>query len=158
MQRRRQKSKQQKTRAKPLPPDMSIEDSEFTKLRELAHMLEVDVAVLKSQRDAAEKALTLAKEALDAYKAANNEWGRTFSEWRGQMSQYMLTQTADARFDKESGQRGALADRVVSLEGTKKEQSGRTAGIDKTWALVITLVLVGLGVVGLWLKMTIVSK
>lgn len=127
-------------------------ETEFLRLRDQVAALEVRIAVLETQRTADQQALTIAKEALDAYKAANNEWGRTFSEWRAQMSEYMTTKTADAKFEKESDSRGALADRVISLEGTGKEQRGKTAGIDKTWALIISLILLAVALVGLWLK------
>jgi hypothetical protein len=128
------------------------DDSEFIKLRDLAHGLEVEVAVLKAQGQAAKEALALANKALDNYKSANNEWRAALSDSQAQISQYMTIQTADARFDKEMGQRGALADRVYALEKNKNEQSGKSAGIDKTWALIVTLAFLAIALFGMWMR------
>jgi hypothetical protein len=130
----------------------AYEDSEFIKLRDLAHKLEVEVEVLKAQGAAAKEALQLANKALDAYKSANNEWRSALSDSQNRISQYMTTTTADARFDKETGQRGALADRVYALEKTKSEQSGKSAGIDKTWALIVTLAFLAVALFGMWMR------
>jgi type II secretory pathway pseudopilin PulG len=123
------------------------DDSEFIKLREKTHELEVHVARLQEQIIASKEALSLANKALDAYKSANNEWRSSLDDAREEINKYMLTATADARFDKEMGQRGALADRVYALEKNRNEQTGRVTGIDKTWAVIyaVSILLVALG-------------
>ena len=133
-------------------PTNLYDDSEFIKLRDLAHKLEVEVAVLNAHRDAAKEALEIANKALDSYKSANNEWRSTFSDYRSEMGQYMTTQTADARFEKEIGQRISLADRVYALEKLKSEQSGKSAGFDKIWAMIVTLAFLAMALFGLWLR------
>src|ERR1700733_812625 len=116
-------------------PTNLYDDSEFIKLRDLAHKLEVDVEVLKAERRADKEALNLANKALDSYKAANNEWGHSLRDAQSQINQYMTTNTADAKFEKEESARSAIGDRVSSLEKNRNELSGRSGGIDKTWAL-----------------------
>lgn len=118
-----------------MPSDL-YDDAEFVKLRDLAHTLEVDVARLQEKDSAAKEALTLANKALDSYKQANNEWRASLEDAHDEINKYMLTETADARFDKEAGQRGALTDRVFSLEKNRNEQSGRNSGIEKAWGVV----------------------
>src|ERR1700684_2356766 len=127
-------------------PTNLYDDSEFIKLRDLAHKLEVDVEVLKAERRADKEALTLANKALDSYKASNNEWRSALSDSQNQISQYMTTNTANALFEKETGQRGALSDRVYALEKNRNEQSGRSSGIDTTRTLLITLAFLTLAV------------
>ena len=117
-------------------PTNPYDDNEFAKLRDIAHALEVDVARLQEKIIASEGALALANVALTSYKQANNEWRSSLEDAQDRINKYMLTETADARFDKEAGQRGALTDRVFALEKNRNEQFGRNAGIEKAWGVV----------------------
>src|ERR1700722_3353395 len=128
------------------------DDSEFIKLRDLAHKLEVEVAVLKAQGVAQKEALDLANKALDAYKSANNEWRAALSDSQSQISKYQTIATADAKFEKETDARNALTDRVITLEKAKSEQGGKSAGIDKTWALIGTLAFLAIALFGMWMR------
>jgi chromosome segregation ATPase len=127
-------------------PTNLYDDSEFIKLRDLAHRLEVEVEVLKARGEAAKEALALASEALIAYKASNNEWGHSLRDAQSQINQYMTTNTADAKFEKEESARTAISDRVNSLEKNRNELSGRSTGADTTRTLLITLAFLTLAV------------
>jgi hypothetical protein len=120
--------------------------AEIVTLRNLAHDLDMKVAVLEAQREAGQEALKIAFSSLDAYKAANNEWRATLGDL---INRFQSKTEIGAMFERRDVQTGALADRLFMLEKSKSMDTGKSEAGDKIWARAITIISIALIALGL---------
>jgi hypothetical protein len=129
-----------------VPSDYS--DTEFIKLRDLTHKLDVEVAVLKQAKADSDKALVIADEALKHAQAVSNEWRK---ENIDQRATYPTIAKVDGQITTEQAERRALESRVVLLEKTGNADLGKHSAFDTVWvrfAVILTFVLTVVGL--LW--------
>src|ERR1700730_6725130 len=86
------------------------------------HELEIEIARLQEQKDGSERALVLAREALEHNQAVSNEWRK---ENIDQRALFPTSQRVDGQFATESAERRALEARIAQLEQAGKRDEGK---------------------------------
>jgi hypothetical protein len=115
-------------------------DTEFVKLREKCHELEIAVARLQEQELASDRALVIANQSLQHSQAVSNEWRK---ENIDQRALYPTISKMDGMFATEAAERRSLENRIIIIEKEQSNQSGRLA----TWGTVLTLVIIAIQIV-----------
>jgi hypothetical protein len=118
------------------PESNGLTSDEIVTLRNLAHRLETEVEVLKSQRISDKEALSVANQVLTKWQATTNEWRATVEDL---MNRFMQKKEAEALLDKESVQRAALGDRVNVLEKNKSQDTGKHMAVSTVAAIAATI-------------------
>lgn len=119
-------------------------DSEFIKLREKAHDLEVKVARLEEQEKAGDRALAIASRALEHSQTVSNEWRK---ENIDQRALFPTTAKVDGQFQTEAAERRAVESRVYVLEKASNADQGKHSANILWLGLAITIVNILIGVV-----------
>jgi hypothetical protein len=97
-----------------------------------------DVAVLKAQRQEAEKALAIATKALEHAQALSNEWRGTVQD----VINKCVTR------DELNSLLKAVYVEIESLKAARNEASGKSSGISASWGVILAVTTVGLLAVG----------
>jgi hypothetical protein len=104
---------------------------------------------LAAQKEATASALAASDKAIlkqegfqNNYNASHNDLTRKMD---AQYKEMVPRPEAVAKFD-------GLNDKIEEVKKILSETKGRTAGVNATWALVITLAIIAIGVIGLILK------
>lgn len=100
------------------------------------------VARLEEYKTGAEKALVLADSALKLIQAAANEWRGTVQD----IINKCLTRTEAESLLRE------ISLRVTHLEKTGNTSEGKSSGFHASWAIAISLLGIGLIILGLTLR------
>lgn len=122
-------------------------DAEFIKWRDKCHALEISVARLQEQEKAADKALTIATDALKHSQSVSNEWRK---ESLDQRALFPTTNKVDGQFATEGAERRALEARVLILEKSGNVGEGKHSAFETVWvkaAVVATLLIALAGLI-----------
>ncbi len=111
-------------------------DPEFVKLREKVHELEVDVARLQENKKDADKALDLARTAMERSQAASNEWRQ---ENIDQRALYPTVGKVEGLMQTEAAERRSLEARISALEKSNLQNVGRGSAFNDVWLKFITV-------------------
>jgi hypothetical protein len=126
--------------------DATCDSREVIKLREAVHQLEVHVAVQAAEAKASEKALVLARNALEHAQAASNEWRQ---ENIDQRALFMTEDKVRGLFETEAAERRSLESRILSLEKIKVADTGRSSAFSSVWVVTTTIAFIVIAAVGL---------
>jgi hypothetical protein len=130
---------------------MSGEQTNFGELFGLldkVHELEVEVARLQEQKNAADTALVIAREALEHNQAVSNEWRR---ENIDQRALFMTQEKAQGLINSESLERRALEARVTVLERAGSAYSGSHSTLESVWVKMVAIASLIIGLFGITL-------
>jgi len=122
-------------------------DSEFVKLRDKVHALEISVARLQEQEKAAAAALVIAREALTHAQEVSNEWRK---ENIDQRNLYPTSSKMEGLFATESSERRSLENRIIILEKINATGGGRHTAFEAMWVkfvAVSALVMTALSII-----------
>lgn len=101
-------------------------------------------AALVSQEKAVQAALTAAKEAVSKAEVAAEKRFDNQNEFRGQLSDQANTFLPRKEYDV---QHQALADNVRDLTDRFNKSEGKSSGVGATWAIVVTIITIGIALV-----------
>lgn len=135
------------------PPDPTNDIQKWFDKLDKIHALEVEVARLQEKIIAGDRALTLAREALEHAQAASNEWRQ---ENLDQRALFMTEEKVRGLMTAEEIQRRALEGRVVVLEKASLMYAGGHTTVESVWVKAIGLLgllLVVLGIILHYVKL-----
>jgi hypothetical protein len=110
------------------------------------HELEIEIARLQEQKDGSERALVLAREALEHNQAVSNEWRK---ENIDQRALFMTQEKAQGLINSEAQERRALDGRVSVLERQASSYTGSHSTIESVWVKAVAVAGLILGIFGL---------
>jgi hypothetical protein len=118
-------------------------------LRDKVQTLEIEIARLQEQKTASDRALELARVALEHSQAASNEWRQENIDQRGL---FVTDDKVRGLLSAEAIERRALEGRVAVLEKVGSEGQGRHGAFDSLWTRAIGIAFVVIALAGLIAK------
>jgi hypothetical protein len=104
--------------------------AEIQRLKEKVHELEIEIVILQTRVEAADKALELAKSVLEHTQAVSSEWRQ---ESQTQRNLFMTSEKVRGLVAEEAILRRALEERVVALEQSNFMLEGKDSTYESIW-------------------------